>query len=860
MFHSLIRILILLLIFMACSKESRKDFLVLDYQWKKEEVSHVRRSLASEEVPECRSDFFRKDLIQKENKILEEKLQKDQKVRGSWKHIDLSTLPTAQANFLVKFGKDLGDQNKNDYDFSSCSDVPCILNAIYESSDGLEGQVIYFWYLKMGSMLGVDNKIDEQVSTEPGIYFGKTHAFKNYLFSRDELYGFWRLAQTLPLKYQSLTNLDVIERIPKGAFFENEEEGVCGLAGNWGVIRVNDQCLSIGDSKRRGEGYFYQAVPHELSHEVDFFTAEFIKPHTSYYSHTEEWKNEGRWIIKEILDTSTGAIKLRQWDYSLEDEKFVSDYARTSPQEHFAETLSMMYASGEYSKKTIPSSTHELVQQKFFDSQLFDTKNKTAAFYPIIDRFDVNIFKATEECLKAPGSVLKNQKVEDYLKDVSSPAVKSCLGVKIKDFSEEITRVINREQFYGCDYSKDVQVAPKFFNELYTVIGNKINHHYQQYLQDKEYFKLFAEFYKQFETIREGQIAYMSCQGESDEVICYENAIKKQIIELMPPEFEFKETAVADLQAAYLKKFPFSVVKDQTILSYQQFVTSSQLAISEKAQSLWQLCVQKPANDEAAPVGTPFSSRTQYVVSSLMICINQNISSELEQLVSTMNSDILIKSEKEKKLLKSLTLPFFINTLDQELKLAVENELKQIKDYQEKKKISLSQELTADFSWAKSLRNQAQLKMECQGKVNSSINMELHFHLLKDVFYQFNDELCQNIITGPEMKTYMEKVYQSSWGAAEDYLRDSLTNKAKVKAQDCLNFYPKSAGLLASMNAKKRLSCFDDQWGYLEMLAMKDFKEAGPGAKYSFEAVELNQRFKKIAITIKEDIKKLYLQ
>lgn len=855
------RLIILLFLFCACSKENRKDFLVLNYQWKKEDsLNRQDRRLASEELPECRSDFFQKDLIAKENKGMEEKLQKNQKISGTWKHLELATLPTAQANFLVAYGKDLGDYNKKDYDFSSCKDVPCILNTIYESTDGLEGQVIYFWYLRMGSLLAIDNKVIEQASTTPGIYFNKTRDFKDYLFNRHELYGFWRLAQTLPLKYQRLTNLKEVQRIPRGSLFENEEDGVCGIANNWGHVRLSDGCLAIGDVQRRGEGYFYQAVPHELSHELDYLTALSIKPHTYYYSHTEEWKKEGGWIIKEILDTSTGAIKLRQWDYTLEDAKFVTDYARTSPPEHFAESLAMMYTSGEYSKKTLPPSTYELVQRKFFDSQLYDTQNKTAAFYPIIDRYDINIFKGTEVCLKTPGKFAQDPVMAKYINGVSAIEVKTCLAAKLKDFGVQITRDINREQFYGCDYSKTPDVAPKFFNEIYTIIGNKINHHYQQYLQDKEYFKLFAEFYKQFETIREGQIAYMSCQAENDEEICYEAAIKKQILELMPPEFEFKETAIADLLVAYLKKFPYSVVKDQTILTYQQFVASSQLAITEKAQSLWQSCLQKPASDEATPIGSPFSARTQYVVSSVMNCLNQSIGDELDQLVTGMNSDILIKSEKEKKLLKTLSLPYFINVLDRELALAVEKEKSEVQTYQANLKSILLPELKSDFTWAKSLRNLSQLKMECQSKVLTKISMNLHFHLMKDVFYQFNEELCQEVISSSEMKAYMEKVYQSSWGAAEDYLQNSLSNKAKIKAQDCLNFYPKSSGILGTMNAKKRLSCFDEQWGYLEMMAMKDFSENGPGAKYSFEAVELKQRYKKIAITIKEDIKRLYLQ
>lgn len=857
MHHSL---LIILLLLTACSQNSEKDFAVLNYQISKTE-NKLSRALASESEPECRSDFFKNDLVVKENKQLEDGLEKKQKVPGTWKHLSLASLPTAQANFLLKYGKDLGDYNKNDYDFSLCQDVPCILNTIYNSVDGLEGNVIYYWYLKMGSLLAVDNKIYEQVSTTPGIYFNKFHEFKNYLFSRDELYGFWRLAQTLPPKYHMLTNLNEIQRLPINAHFENEEEWVCGLADNRGHIRVNDGCLAIGIDKNIGKGYFFQAVTHELTHELDYLTALSIRPHTYYYSHSDEWKKEGGWFIKEILDTSTGAIKFRQWDTNLDKEKFISQYAQTSPPEHYAETLALMYTSGEISKKTIPPSTYELVEKKFFDHKLYDTKNLTSGFNTVVDRYDVTIFKETETCLKNPGQVqlsTKDQLLAMYFPSVNAASVRNCLVLRLKAVAELVTRVINREQFYGCHYSKGETV--KFNQDVYGQLSKKINHHYQAYLTDKEYFQLFSQFYKQFETIREAQIAYMSCQGENDQESCYEAKVKKQIIELMPPELEFKETAIADLLLDYLKRFPFTKTQDETMLLYQQFVNSSQSLITQEAQALWDSCLKVSPDDQETPLGSPFSARTQYVVSSLMNCLNQSIEGELDQVIENFDGEVLIKNEKEKRLLKSLSMPFFLNSLNTLLEEAVEMEKRQVLNYQQSEKSHFKSQLSSDWSWAKSLSRENLLIQECQKKVDEGIPLILMFHLKKDIFYHFSKNLCTEVIESIEFKQYSEQVYQSSWSAAEDSLKANLTSRATLKAKECVGFFPKASGILEKMNSKKRLSCFQDQWSYMEAMTLRDFEQNGLGAKYSFDAVELKQRYKIIATTVQEDIKKLYLQ
>lgn len=852
-------LIILLLCSISCSKKTDTDFAVLNNTWAKNK--HQWRMLASLDEPECRSNFFNKEMIAKENRLLESKIEKSKKASGLWKHLQLANLPIAQANFLLKYDLHLGDLNKKNYDFSLCQDVPCIINTIYESTDGLEGQVIYNWYLKMGSLLDLDNQINDQVSTAPGIYFNKIHPFKNYLFSRDELYGFWRLTQTLPPTYQMLSNLDIIERIPKNVTFEGASPNTCGMANNMGNIRLADNCLKIGNEQTRGEGYFYQATTHELTHELDFLTALSIKPQTYYYSHTNEWMNEGGWFITEVLDASTGAIKLRQWNTNQDPVKFVSAYAGTNPQEHFAESLSMLYDSADISKKTLPETTYQLIQKKFFNNQEFDSKYLKADFLAVADSYDLSLFRKTEECLKNPLSARlapADLIFANFFPTIKIPEVKNCLAAKMKEVAQQVMKDINRTKFYGCEYTKGKEAVP-FKTELVTSLSNKMIHHHSAYLEDKEYFNLFTQFYKQFETIREAQIAYMNCQGENDEVLCYEAAIKKQIVELLPPEFEFKEVAIFDLHAQYLKKYPWQVAHDETLKIYQQFVISSQTIIQENANHLWEGCSQEIPDDTESPLGFPFSAKTQYVVSSFMNCLNQSISSSLEKVVDELNADILIKNEKEKRLIRKLALPITLKTLDELLVRDVATEIEEIKLFKSNTGSSLKEKMLADFSWVKHM-NKKQLALDCQALVVEKLKISLYFHQEKKIFDELSNEVCSEVLISPELNNHFEKIYSSSWEAAEENLKLNFTNKGTIIAKDCLGFYPKSIGILERMNSNRRLTCFQDNWAIMELTAMREFNASGPGSKHLYDPIELRERTKIIVELVKLQLKKLYLQ
>jgi len=152
-------------LYSACSERSPKT-LISHFEKKSETDKVLERAIANlGEGGKCLIDIFNVDTLESEVKELEQKLESSPKSVGTWKHLDLSTLPSPQSHFLKKYGKDLGDLNNPDaFDYSSCRDVPCIYNKIYGKEKDVAGYVHYLWYLRFGHMLAADNKIPVQKS------------------------------------------------------------------------------------------------------------------------------------------------------------------------------------------------------------------------------------------------------------------------------------------------------------------------------------------------------------------------------------------------------------------------------------------------------------------------------------------------------------------------------------------------------------------------------------------------------------------------------------------------------------------------------------------------------------------------
>src|SRR5690606_12112734 len=169
--------LLILGVVASCSRK-QPESLLTKWSHKVAKESSFDRVIASSSLKQqqCFKDIFDVQTLKKEVAELEKKYAGGEKVSGTWKHLDLSSLPIPQANFLKTYGDKIGDlKNPESIDYSGCEDVPCIYNRIYKKDNHVAGYVHYLWYLKLGNMLSADNDDPDQASKEDGNYNKKEH-------------------------------------------------------------------------------------------------------------------------------------------------------------------------------------------------------------------------------------------------------------------------------------------------------------------------------------------------------------------------------------------------------------------------------------------------------------------------------------------------------------------------------------------------------------------------------------------------------------------------------------------------------------------------------------------------------------
>ncbi len=845
-----------LICFLACSRQEKEASLGI-HTWQsrideKLKLTKSLRDIAEEETLECRGDFFTVKYLKDEIKIIETKLQGQKNLTGQWKHLNFENLPTAQAEFLKRYQNQLGDYNKTDYDFSGCNDVPCILNTIYGKQDSIEGYAIYYWYLKMGSILSVDNKVPEQISVRAGEYKGKTFPFESYLYDKNELYAFWRLTHLLSSRYSNLTNLIEIQRIPRKTTFEEYGPYVCGLAISSGYILLNDGCLDLGIGKDvRDLGEFYPSVIHEMSHQIDYHLG---RGNLGYYSKEEEWLKEGQWSVKESVDPATGETD-RQWHSTLPSNKWASSYAQTSPAEHFAETLAYYRYEPDRILKTIPESTYPLVKKKFFDEVSFDVNSIITQYASELDAFEKDIFESTNACLSSP------YQVELALDEVSKISIFSqgldearsrCLARNGFDFIAKVIRSVKKNQIDGCKLFVDGN-RNKILSAIENEVAAKISNHVSNALNDEQYFENLKRFYETLTNSRYATEAFVNCYGESNEPNCYERKIAEKVRQLIPANVRFSETYQRDLARQFLAVNSFAIAKESNLKMYSNFLFSSQDKIRETALENFDSCKRLPPSDQAGPILKDFSPGEIYVVSSLISCLNEGVASSLSFILENLNSDILIQNSKEKLLLTDLIKPIYISSLKLILSQEEADEKNLILKYKNEKSDIILTNLKSDFSWLTSFNDSKKQKKDCLIVASKAIDIVLLYHLKQDEFSSFTQDLCSEVLRSVEFKKYIDDHYLTSIDAALDEILKNLNESGRNRASSCLSYYPR--GVVGDfLYSKKRIQCLEDQWKFLEGRAIKKFQTEGLGSKYKYDEAMLLQQFRLASEKLKDKI------
>ncbi len=818
------KLLLLLPVFVisACSKKVENKLLLEHWAKNESHTSVVERKLATGSEAECMVDTFTEETLKAEIASIEEKYKKSEKLKGKFEHLDYSDLPVTQGNFLNTYGNSLGDQTKTiKFDYSSCKDVPCIINKIYGQDSGIEGHAIYLWYLKMGNILAVDNFVYGQNSTTAGVYQGKNHPLSDYLFSKDELYAFWRMSHMLSPAYKTIVNLKEIQRVPRGEAFEGRTSLTCGLAWSNGWVQLSDSCLDYGWNSK-DSGFIYEAVTHELAHEIDYQAgAKIMKAHLS-----EEpgWLNASGWVVREER-VGEGQLARVTRIFSIKPgfNKFVSSYSQTSPAENFADTLSHYIHSGDHTKNSIPEELYTIVKAGYYGN---DEYTLDANIAHIIKRnyskYVKDILDMTVTCLEPEGekrsTFLSGMKFTEKI----PASILNCIGNKAEILEKSFLAHIKITEPEGCNISKiKIDGAKKLSVAWKTAVAAQVDEAFARLKDDSEYLARIKQFYENLSGDTGPQKMYVSCFGEPDEKSCYDTRLKdlaqRRVEKLKPNQLQAEE-----MISLYIDSFPFLIVEGNVKLYYQNFLKSQSSLIVDASDKLWRGCYEIKNSDESTPTGTLFNVGTRYMVSSMYNCLNYRVNDSVLDIVRNVEIDgAKIQDGKEELILKSITTPLVISELQSYFQKGIDEEKVVIDEYIKSNTESLRQGIQSNYSWATNYVDNQKIISDCKAEVLKSVKLDVYFHQKSSAFAGMLLGICEGIPESSEFNKYLDSIKGELEGKAYQTLEGYVLEAAGVKAKECLVKFPVNTSLNRIKFKDQREKCLKDSWPAIEKTAIE---------------------------------------
>lgn len=807
-----------LLLVVACSPQTSQKLVSERWLEGRKEFVNLRVP-ASGANPSCRNELFTVDEVKREALHYESQLNTGKKISGRWKHLDLKKLPIPQAKFLKSVDDNLGDlNNPNAISYADCQDAICVINKVYNSKDGLEGWMTYLWYLKMGYHLSFKNKIYSQNSPSAGTYNGKLYPLADYLFSRDEFYGFWRMSHALTTPFRNLPKMNEIQRIPRKSNIEDSGPMTCGLAWSTGYVLVNDGCLSFWGDK--DNGFIYEGVTHELGHQIDYKLAGEIQGAGHYYSQVGKWKEMGGWSLKEYWD-EVRKVTVQEWVTTLRNEQFVRDYARNSPAEHFADTIAYYRYSGDTTKRKIPKNVYEHLQEKVFDGLEYDTSGLFKQFEKdITTLMAADLFKMVVDCEQNPRASRTAKPLAESLFPFSVDIqTRRCLRENLNLMIDQAVIEAKLNHVDGCAALKAPDKVASFRTQIENVFSRHIIEHIKVARENQEYYKKLNEFYKSLGQRVEPLKIMTSCYRQPDEKKCYDEKILELVKDLIPQDLVNAENLANDLQKMYLDANKFEIVRADNMKLYQDFLITQAALIDQSAAKLWEICLNKGVDNSQDPIPGPFSVGENWMVSSQFNCLSMDIPEEVRRVVSDMSFEAMgITDGRESLLLFDLTLPTFTKEISRLYESARLTEASKVAQLIKDNRAKLIARLKSDFNWITKLGMMDRL---CEAEAKKEFPQDLRYHEYQQTFSATVESICSDVARSKDYQDWLKSQrVRVEADVVERYLVE-LTEQAEIRADVCLRKYPNSNFATRLINKRKRNECYESSWYEVEDAAWR---------------------------------------
>lgn len=716
----LANLFMILFFFLSCQKKEIRSYIIEVSQ--KAQVSPLKRALAQADDEACLESFYSVEGLKKEIAFFEERAPKQHDFKGRWGHLNLEELPFYTAKFLSKYGDNLGDLRTKDLSlYKDCQTVPCFYNKIYGNEESLNGYVHYLWFLKFGYVIAADNKIEkEEGSFRPGIWNGVEKDLKDYLFSDEEMYGFWRTSHLIKDSHETLKSMNEIQRLPRG---EALSGGVCGRAWSSGYVNLSDSCLIFKES--RNAGYFYYSLIHELSHIVDY--EEGRAKNGRYRSHFDDFLDLTKFYKTEYEENGVKKIKWKYYPEAI----FISPYSRFSPQEYFAESLSRYRVSPiDYETLNFPK-LENLVRDSYYKGLSFKGENQ---FEDWVKKYHEKktLAELVRACFspeaKGESTLFKEM---DFVKNFTETQL-SCLSDVFLSSQKEMKSEIKMKEIDGCEVlqSKSSEWSnytqrwfPKFVEKLDEPLREEDKK--EERVQDKP----------PLPNLEDDELslkAMLNCTYAEEKKICYQQELVKILTGILD-QYGLDELEEREFTERYIEFHPYEEVSIRVNQSVEKIIQTLIPEITDHVSHSWESCFTEKEKEEMYLEGR-IDLKGGYMKSGMMNCLNRRIPEASKKLINGLKLKTKLSSSDEAVLTRGVS-DHLVKEMGDFYSQEASAEAQRAEDWITKNKTNLASKITPKMK-----KN----KTNCQRYALSRITFEANYHTKNDLFYPFvRDQLCK---------------------------------------------------------------------------------------------------------------------
>lgn len=756
-------------------------------KWSDFQKSHSSRSIASSEEFICQHDGVNPAELDREISRLESQYETGHFIEGNWYGVNLKAMPSIQAQLLANYGELIGDRSKAQ-DFKGCRDVPCVVNKVYQDLSGISGKIVYYWYLKTGSMINLSNRVPNQNSGLAGVYQGNSHPFESYLFSKEELKDLYTLAKSLPEKFAHNPLFKSLHKVPDAAVIEERKNCAASLPS--GQVMISESCLGGGKSA------FMSSIANQIAKYVDQYHS---KTNGAIpFSQTDEWLASSLWSKEEAWDMPTREYRY-VWKAKSKENAIES---ASSPGEQLSRLLSQYRFRPEQFKSNTSSDVQELVKNEFFTGKSYDANglfvsflNKSVSEW---SRREASLWKDCVDKHFDPEKFEKGQR--DLASSVENPLY-SCVEKKIPEFEREMVETIQKENAQGCAFFNDSQkyghvskryseAMDKFLLEKILQRKIELRRHGVEVLAGQA---LKQEFLEKVDPTS----VYINCHSPRQTEGCYEKTIEAKLDKELARHKNISEYYGKVIKEDVLQLFSFDQIQLKTREIAKKFIAPFYSQVHFASKHIWETC-KAAGRDEEEIINLPlqFTGGRHYVNAELLNCVNQAMDDKLYEIVNLgafqKEGDKLVEfnlNEREQKFaltfMRGKMRQVMNNILEEEVRLEAGRLASYFDDRQPKilKTFAESEELLEE------VYSLQQIQGKCLEKVTEHYPKNFYYSPKSKVDASYGRKICSAFIQKPENSQKIRAKIAEQWERNKNLALGLLDESFDDLTEDCRDDY-----------------------------------------------------------------------